>query len=85
MRKDFVAKWGFTFKEIQLMDRSKFCNIHGDRFMGMDYYVFSKTIQKETPKLDPPNDQKWENDRLVNKMEHESCQLGNWDYVSEFI
>lgn len=76
--KDFVSKWGMSFKEIMAMPRLKFCDIHGNRFMDMNYCQFKKTIKRESPEIKIVNNDKllWQKDRLVNKVESNALKFG---------
>lgn len=81
--RDFLARWGYSYKHIMIMPRVDFCNVHGDKYLNMNYCQFRRTLKRETPLivLMPvgTNGHSWKHDRLVNKIEHISCQLGSWD------
>lgn len=84
--RDFSSKWGFSYRKIMSMPRIQFCNVHGDRFMDMNYCEFRRTLKKETPHLirvTGANQFTWKSDRLVNKVEYNRCQMGVWDYSGQ--
>lgn len=89
--RDFIARWGYGFKEMLDMPREQFCMIHGNRFLDMSYSQFRRTLKRETPYVNNMNrdvlveEPRWKEDRLVNRVEHKSVQSGVWDEINVFI
>lgn len=79
--KDFVSKWGISFKDILSIPREEFSKMWGERFLEMPYCEFRRTIKRETPHMKENINLKntWQKDRLINKLEYKATQIGVWD------